>query len=276
MTRPVRDRASLKVTIMLALLLLSAQAASQETPGSKAGKHSPQTTAPGEIQIPNRSPVPLFKSKQGKQKTEISYDPTTRMVTLKLLVQDPSGYFVPNIRRDNFVVYENGVRQQIVTAEVEHAPVTLAMLLEFGGHAQGFNRELSQQVSTAAEQFVDELGKDDKLAIWKYNDKVEKVADFSMGHDSLASFLLTLGTPQVSETNLYDAAIFATEQMRPVAGRKAIILISSGVDTFSKAHYQDALQAVAGAGTPIYAVGLTKLLRQIAEVVYRTASGRQD
>ena len=270
MTRPVRDKATLKVAIMLALLLLSAQAASQETPGSKAGKHNPQATAPGQIQIPNRSPVPLFKGKQGKQRTEISYDPTTRIVTLKLLVQDPSGYFVPNIRRDNFVVYENGVRQQIVTAEVEHAPVTLAMLLEFGGHAQGFNRELSQEVSRAAEQFLEELGKDDKLAIWKYNDKVEKAVDFSMGHDSLDSFLLTLGTPPVSETNLYDAAIFATEQMRPVAGRKAIILISSGVDTFSKAHYQDALQAVAEAGTPIYAVGLTKILRQIAEVEYGT------
>jgi hypothetical protein len=144
MTRPVRDKATLKVAIILALLLLRAQAVSQETPVSKAGKPNPQATAPREIQIPNRSPMPLFKGKQGKQKTEINYDPTTRMVTLKLLVQDPSGYFVPNIRRDNFVVYENGVRQQIVTAEVEHAPVTLAVLLEFGGHAPSFNRELSQ------------------------------------------------------------------------------------------------------------------------------------
>lgn len=270
MTRPARDKTKLTVAVMLALLLVSAQAATQETPVSRAGKHNPPATAPGKIRIPNRSPVPLFKGKQGKQKTEITYDPTTRMVTLKLLVQDPSGYFVPNIRRDDFVVYENGVRQQIVTAEVEHAPVTLAMLLEFGGHAQGFNRELGQEVGRAAEQFLEELGKDDKLAIWKYNDKVETMADFSMGHDSLASLLLTLGTPEVSETNLYDAAIFATEQMQPIAGRKAIILISSGVDTFSKAHYQSALQAVAGAGTPIYAVGLTKLLRQIAEVEYPT------
>src|ERR1700744_4114171 len=104
MTRPVRDKATLKVAIMLALLLLTAQAASRGTPGSKTGKYDPQATVPGQIQIPNRSPAPLFKGKQGKQKTEISYDPTTRMVTLKLLVQDPRGYFIPNIRRDNFVV----------------------------------------------------------------------------------------------------------------------------------------------------------------------------
>jgi len=51
---------------------------------------------------------PLFYGKQGKQKTEIHFDPASRMITIKLLVQDPNGYFIPNIRRDNFVVYENG------------------------------------------------------------------------------------------------------------------------------------------------------------------------
>jgi len=111
------------------------------------------------------------------------FDPATRMVTLKLLVQDPSGYFIPNIRRDNFVVYENGVRQQNVTSEIEHAPVSLAMLLEFGGRGRGFNQELSQEVSRAAEQLLEELGREDKIAIWKYSDDVEKLADFWLDHE---------------------------------------------------------------------------------------------
>jgi Ca-activated chloride channel homolog len=191
------------------------------------------------------------------------------MATLKLLVQDPSGYFIPNTRRDNFVVYENGMRQQNVTAEIEHASVSLAVLLEFGGRARGFNRELNQEVTRAAEQFLDELGREDKIAMWKYSDKVEKLADFSQGHERLASLLLTLNTPEVSATNLYDATIFATEQMRTVAGRKAIILISSGIDTFSKADYQDVLQTVRDAGTPIYGLALSRVLREIADVEYR-------
>jgi hypothetical protein len=45
-------------------------------------------------------PTSLFEGKEGKQKTEIHFDPATRMVTVKLLVQDPNGYFIPNIRRD--------------------------------------------------------------------------------------------------------------------------------------------------------------------------------
>src|SRR6476646_2198053 len=58
-----------------------------------------------QMRIPNRS-QPLFKGAQGAQKTEIHYDPATGTVTLKLLVQDPNGYFIPDIRRENFVVYE--------------------------------------------------------------------------------------------------------------------------------------------------------------------------
>ena len=87
----------------------------------------------GQVQIPTRPTSPLFSSTQGKEKTEIRFDPATGMVTLKLLVQDPNGYFIPNLRRDNFVVYENGVRQQNATVDIEHAPVTLAVLMEFGG-----------------------------------------------------------------------------------------------------------------------------------------------
>ncbi len=82
----------------------------------------------GQVGIPNRPKEPLFQGQQGKQKAEIHYDPPTGMVMLKLLVQDPNGYFVPNIRRGNFVVYENGARQQNVEVEVEHAPVSLAVL----------------------------------------------------------------------------------------------------------------------------------------------------
>jgi hypothetical protein len=53
-----------------------------------------------------------------------------------MLVQDPSGYFIPNIRRENFVVYENGFRQQNATVEIEHSPVAMGILLEYGGRYQ--------------------------------------------------------------------------------------------------------------------------------------------
>src|ERR1700692_2750656 len=103
----------------------------------------------GQVHIPTRSAITLFKGQQGKQKTEIHFDPATGMITMKLLVQDQNGYFIPNIRRENFAVYENGVRQQIDTVEIEHPPVSLGLLLEFGGRAPGVNRLLGEQVASA-------------------------------------------------------------------------------------------------------------------------------
>src|SRR5690349_18784186 len=66
---------------------------------------------------------------QGRAKSEISFDPASGEVTVKMLVQDPNGYFIPNIRRDNFAVYENGVRQTNAMVGIEHSPVSLALLM---------------------------------------------------------------------------------------------------------------------------------------------------
>jgi hypothetical protein len=62
---------------------------------------------------------------------------------------DASDSSIPNIRRDNFAVYENGGRQQIETVEIEHPPVSLGLLMEFGGRAPAFDRLLGEQVASA-------------------------------------------------------------------------------------------------------------------------------
>ncbi|PYX45036.1 MAG: hypothetical protein DMG83_11235 [Acidobacteria bacterium] len=263
----VGENKVLKLVVLWALLLMAAPAAVQNLRADGPSKNNQAAEGPnrGQIRIPTRRPTPLFEGKEGKQKTEIHFDPVTHMVTVKLLVQDPNGYFIPNIRRDNFVVYENDIRQHNATVEIEHAPVTLGLLMEFGGRAQALSRLLGIEVARAGRQLLDELGREDKVAIWKYGDKVEKVADFSQGHETLDRVFQDLGTPEFSETNLYDALIYVVEQMRPVEGRKAIVLISSGVDTFSKAKYEEVLRAARDSDTPIYVISLAPVLRYLIE-----------
>src|ERR1700733_631172 len=236
------------------------------TIAQSASKKENQPKSGGQVQIPSRPTSPLFSSRQGKQKTEIHLDPAAGVVTLKLLVQDPNGYFIPNLRRDNFVVYENGVRQQNATVDIEHAPVTLAVLTEFGGRAPGLNRQMGDEVARAAQQLLDELGPEDKVTFWKYSDQVQKLADANQSRDAVKTELITMGTPAVSETNLYDAIIATVAEMRPVTGRKAIVLITSGIDTFSKAHYEDARKAAEASDSPIYVLSLTQVLRQIMQM----------
>src|SRR4030081_3496321 len=113
MTVHIRVKQTCQLAVVFSLLLAPsatrAQGAGGSMDASKGGK---------QVQIPNRPASPLFKSKQGKQKTEIHFDPATGVVTLKLLVQDPNGYFIPTLRRDNFAVYENGARQQSATVDI--------------------------------------------------------------------------------------------------------------------------------------------------------------
>jgi len=220
----------------------------------------------GEVHIPNRAATSLFKGEQGKQRTEIHFDPATGMVTIKLLVQDPNGYFIPNIRRDNFVVYENGVRQQIATVEVEHAPVSLGLLMECGGRHPSLNKDLVEEATRVGHQLLEVLGRDDKIAIWKYADAAEPVAAFTPVTETLDSLFYKIAAPGVSEANLYDALITVLDRMKTVKGRRGVILVSSGVDTFSKATFEDALKTARDADTPVYVISLGPVLRRFAEL----------
>ena len=130
------------------------------------------------LKIPDRASASLFHGQQGKQRTEIHFDPATGTVTVKLLVQDPNGYFIPGIRRENFAVYVDGVRQNDAAVEIEHAPVTLALLFEYGGRYPGLNKRLTEEISRAARQLAEVLGRQDRMAFWGYGDTVHQLTDF--------------------------------------------------------------------------------------------------
>jgi Ca-activated chloride channel homolog len=244
------------------LLLWATLASAQSVTGAASHRH--------QVQIPNR-PAALFTGEQGKQRTEIRFDPATSSVAMKLLVQDSTGYFIPDLHRDNFAVYEDGVRQQNATVEIEHAPITLGIVMEHGGRFKGFNKNSSEEVLRAGRQILGELGREDKVAIWEYADAAQQVSDFTTGHDLLDGLFLTSRVPDSSETNLYDALFSTSKTMKTVTGRKALIVITSGLDTFSKAKYADALDAVRDSGTPIYIINLGPDLRAAA-ANYPTAS----
>lgn len=215
----------------------------------------------------------MFEGQQGKQKTEIQFDASTGIVTMKLLVQDPQGYFIPNIRRDNFVVYENGVRQTNLDVEIERATASLALLVEFGGQFQRMSKILDVEVENACSQLLAELGQEDKLALFKYGDTVVQLADFSQPRETLNRAISLLGTPS-DQANLYDALVFTLERVRPIVDRKSITLISSGIDTFSKAKYEDVLESVAKLEI-VDSKGKTIRAKVIAEQTYTPSASVQ-
>ncbi|MGC1598040.1 MAG: VWA domain-containing protein [Candidatus Acidiferrales bacterium] len=230
-----------------------------------------QSGQESQVTVPNRSAGPLYKGEQGTQKSDVMFAPLSRTVTIKFQVQDPNGYFLPNIRRDNFAVYEDGVRQRDISVDVEHAPITVALLLEYGGRYHELNQSTGREVVEIARLFMDRLRNDDKVGIFTYSDKLQTLTDFNQGRDADEKALDSLGTPLESELNFYDALLATIERMKNISGRKAIIAISSGLDTFSKASYQQMVQAAQESETTIYTIGLIRLIQRDV-VVYGSAA----
>jgi Ca-activated chloride channel family protein len=231
-----------------------------QTPSSQEPKASALRC---EVTVPNGPSAPLFTREQGPQRSAIEFGPTSRTVTIKLQVEDPNGYFLPNIRRENFVVYEDGVRQENVTVEVEHSPVSVALLMESGGRYHELNEAIRGEVREVGRQLFDVIDRDDKIAILRYNERLETLSDFNRGHEVLDSVFDRLAPPPTfSEANFYDALLETLDRMRDVGGRKAIIVVSSGLDTFSRATFQQVLEAAQNSATPIYTIGLAHLIQR--------------
>jgi Ca-activated chloride channel family protein len=243
-----------------------------QSPSSQEPKTSaPRSTPRSEVTVPSRASSPLLKGEQGSQQPEIEFASASRTVTIKLQVEDPNGYFLPNIRRENFAVYEDGVRQDNVDVEVEHSPVSIALLMESGGRYHELNGAIRGEVCQVGRQLLDVIGRDDKIALLRYNDRLETLADFNQGHEVLERVFDQFAPPVFSEANFYDALLETLDRMRNVGGRKAIIVVSSGIDTFSRATYEQVLEAAQSSGTPMYTIGLAHVMQRESATIGVTA-----
>jgi VWFA-related protein len=261
-------RLSIASAIVLFLLPF---AWSQGSPSYHSEALAQETEQESQVTVPNRLPNHLYKGEQGPQRSEIEFAPSTRTATIKFLVQDPNGYFLPNIRRDNFAVYEDGVRQKEISVDVEHSPVSLAVLAEYGGRYHELNQTLATEVKQVGRDLLGVLTPDDKVAIFKYDSKVDTLVDFTQNRDAIEKALDQLGDLAISESNFYDALLETLNRTHDFKGRKAIIVVSSGLDTFSKASFQQVLEAAQKSDTPIYIIGLSGIAKREASLHGETA-----
>lgn len=219
--------------------------------------------ASGQVTIPDRPGTrPVFTGQPAdRQSSEIAFDAATGIVTMKVSVQDLQGSFIPNLRRNNFAVFEDGVRQQNVTVEVEHAPLTVAVLVEMGGRSQQLNQRLELQAPYVAGPIVDMLGRNDRLAVFTYADRLHPVIGLDTPQQQWDGAFVGLKTAGPSEANFYDAAIEVLDRLSSVAGRKALVVVTTGIDTFSRATLDDVVAKARQAGTPVYTFSLGELVR---------------
>ncbi|MDX2151082.1 MAG: VWA domain-containing protein [Bryobacteraceae bacterium] len=254
---------------LICLAVLAGLAPGQEGPKKERGeavarpkkKDGGGTTAPepeGE-KIPSR-----FKKKDGELPPEGT--PTFRTdvntVTVDVAVLDNKGRFIPNIPRGNFRILEDDQPQQVASFAMGEAPMTVAMVIEFSNLFQRYWTETWYQTLVAAHGFLETLKPEDFVAVVAYDIRPEILSDFSQNKQNAYEAMRRLQIAAYSESNLYDAVTDTADRMSEIEGRKAIVLVSSGMDTFSKLTFDQTRKKLQAAGVPIYAIGLMQALRE--------------
>src|ERR1022692_1031966 len=152
------------------------------------------------------------------------------LVNVDVLVTTKSGQFVPGLKKDNFRLFEDGAQQQITSFNVSKAPVTAVLLVEFASTNYGFLRDALQ----ASYAFANTLTKDDWVAVSYYDMQPHILVDFTQDKRAVYGALNQLRVPLFSETNMFDALYDTLDRLDRVEGKKYVILVTTGIDTFSK------------------------------------------
>jgi len=226
--------------------------------------------APKTVDEADLPPVESEINKAKRERPDIPLGaPTFRSdvvtVTVDAAVIDNKGRFIPNIPAGNFRILEDNVPQKLTSFEMGTAPMTVCLVIEWSGLYQDYWSETWYQTLTASYGFLETLKPEDYVAVVAYDMRPEILSDFSTDKRAAHQAMSRLQFAAFSESNLYDAVVDTAERMSEIEGRKAIVLISSGVDTFSRMNFGQARRRIQMAGVPIYAIGLMQSIRNIAD-----------
>ena len=263
---------------------------SRRLPPTSNEKKNKRPTDTGQQGEKPEEPVPpdLIGKPQEAEKITV----TTQIVNVDAVVyHKKSGQIVTGLKKENFAIFADGVQQIITNFSTPEAPITVAMVVEyskwselFGAYGNGGWDPGTYEVIRPVAMFLSQFVKppDDYVSVVAFDIRPTTLTDFTNDPGRIGQVikLLLRNYPAFRETNLFDALKFvlmggrgdsvvledAKEEKSDYAGlvsvqgrRRAIILVASGIDTFSKINYGDARKVTQNAGIPIYIIGTGNL-----------------
>jgi len=231
-------------------------------PRKKPDSSKPADTDPGNLpKIPSKL-SPKVKDEAGG---DVNFKVDTSIVNVDVAVLDNKGNPIPKIPQGNFRILEDNVPQTVTQYAVGQAPMTVALVVEFSNRYQSYWGQGWYETLSAAYGFTQTLRPDDYIAIIAYDLRTEILADFTNDKSKISEAMSRLRIPGFSESNMFDAITDTADRMTKIEGRKAIVLITSGIDTFSKLTYDKTRKSLQESGIPVYSIGILQLARQMAE-----------
>jgi VWFA-related protein len=248
--------AALLLPLAAAPLLARAQTPQQPTPAPAPQQTPQQTTPPAAQPTPddagpdtdsgpivikkkpqpddnNPPPPPAPPEPKIKNPNNATYSLRVDVPVVSLdvnVILDKTHQFVPGLKPPQFLVLEDGVEQKVDTVRITQTPITAVMLLEFAANSY----YLINDMRNASYSFFRTLRQDDYVAVITYDLRTHILTDFTNNKDVIAQSLNTLIIPGFTDTNTFDALYETLDRISRIEGRKYILMIGSGRDTFSK------------------------------------------
>ena len=174
----------------------------------------------------------------------------TTLISIPVSVMDRDGKYIPNLTKEDFHVWEDGVEQRVAYFASTEKPFTVALVID----TSASTRYKLEEIQDAAIAFVNQLRPDDKVMVVSFDDKIRVLAEATSDRSRLRNAILE--TRIGSGTRLYDAVDQVINQyFNRVEGRKAIVLFTDGVDTTSKhASYESTVRDAEELDALIYPV----------------------
>jgi VWFA-related protein len=235
-----------KLAVYLMLLALSALFAVAVTAQTRQRRvmQNPSTPSPG-ASTPSRVPVLGGANRQAGTRAEGEpADATggpeevdagdvirvnTTLVTLPVSVMDRDGRYIPNLRKEDFRLWEDNVEQTVAVFSAVDKPFSVVLMID----TSGSTRFRLEDIQDAAIAFVNQLRQDDRVMVVSFDDQVRVLTEFTSDRNRLRDAIRR--TRPGDGTKLYDAVdMVMNQRLNSVEGRKAIVLFTDGVDTTSR------------------------------------------
>lgn len=234
------------LTVALLLGVMSLYGFSQD--GKPTRPRVVVETTPTPPDNSEETPSPTPSSTPFEDDEEINIE--TNLVTLPVSVLDEKGRFISNLRQQDFEIFENGVQQSVDYFASVESPFTVILLLDVSPST----RYKIDEIQDAAISFVDQLRKDDKLIVASFSEEFKILSTQNTNMPAVKSAIRQ--TKFGKGTSIYEAMDYAMSNLlKGITGRKAIVVLSDGVDTSSlRTNYARTVKQAEKIDSLIYAV----------------------
>lgn len=256
-TQKLRTRGALLLVFTFALSLLpfafgagGRAQVGRRLPGitEKKTQEKPPGAKPAESPTPASREEPETVADEPDDGEAVRVD--TNLVTLPVIASDRGGRHVADLSAEEFTVAEDGAEQKVAFFATVTEPFSVVLLVDTSAST---TVEKLRQVQDAAVAFVEQLRPGDRVKVISFDDELRDLSGFTSDRGALAAAIRA--TRPGSGTRLYDAFDVAQRALRRVKGRKAVVMLTDGVDFHSAQRtYDDNRRAVEESDVVVYPV----------------------